>query len=355
MEHVGQKRIPSDAIVSAKKQKTSNGELVKRQDGKNELLPAGIRRTSNLQAPIMELAGHQGEVYTSKFSPDGNSLASGSFDKQIFFWDVYGECRNFNVLRGHKNAVLDLHWSTDSTNMYSVSADKTCAVWDLMTCTKRRTLREHTSIVNSCHPARRGPELLVTASDDGTIKMWDVREKKSIWTIKHRAAVTSVSFNDNASKIFSAGLDETIHCWDLQTKKLDFSMSGHSETITAISLSADGNFLVSNSMDNTVKVWDVKPFVMNNSPQGRCITTLTGVQHNYESNLLKCNWSPDGKRVVCGSADKFVYVWDVSSGNLLYRLPGHRGSVNEVAYHPKEPVIASCSSDKTIYLGEISE
>lgn len=81
---------------------------------------------------------------------------------------------------------------------------------------------------------------------------------------------------------------------------------------------------------------------------------LTGAVHNFEKNLLRCNWSPDGRRVASGSADRFVYVWDTTTRQILYKLPGHVGSVNEVDFHPTEPIIASCSSDKKVYLGEIT-
>ena len=61
--------------------------------------------------------------------------------------------------------------------------------------------------------------------------------------------------------------------------------------------------------------------------------------------------------MAAGSADNFVYVWDASAagghGRILYKLPGHLGSVVEVAFHPSQPIIASCSADKKIYLGEI--
>jgi len=44
----------------------------------------------------------------------------------------------------------------------------------------------------------------------------------------------------------------------------------------------------------------------------------------------------------------------VPQRSLMYKLPGHGGSVNQVDFHPQEPIIASCSNDKKIYLGEIS-
>jgi len=54
--------------------------------------------------------------------------------------------------------------------------------------------------------------------------------------------------------------------------------------------------------------------------------------------LLRCNWSPDGSKVSAGSGDRFVYIWDTTSRRILYKLPGHAGSVNEVDFHPNEPI-----------------
>jgi len=59
--------------------------------------------------------------------------------------------------------------------LYSASADKSVSVWDLDTHTRLKKLSGHTTFVNSCHPARRGPELVVSGSDDCTTKIWDIR------------------------------------------------------------------------------------------------------------------------------------------------------------------------------------
>lgn len=72
----------------------------------------GIRRTSNLLAPIMQLVGHGGDVLGLSFSPDGSSIASCSFDRTILLWRTYDECENYMMLRGHKNAVTQVCTNT---------------------------------------------------------------------------------------------------------------------------------------------------------------------------------------------------------------------------------------------------
>jgi Prp8 binding protein len=115
-------------------------------------------------------------------------------------------------------------------------------------------------------------------------------------------------------------------------------------------VSPNGHYLCTNGMDNTIRLWDIRSFAHNNERQ---LKVLYGAQHNFEKNLLHCAWSPDGRLVAAGSADRFVYVWDTLSGHLRYKLPGHQGSVNDVDFHPREQILLSCSSDKTIYLGEL--
>eukprot|EP00920_Eleutheroschizon_duboscqi_P015363 GHVT01035507.1.p1 GENE.GHVT01035507.1~~GHVT01035507.1.p1 ORF type:complete len:105 (+),score=4.64 GHVT01035507.1:533-847(+) len=103
-------------------------------------------------------------------------------------------------------------------------------------------------------------------------------------------------------------------------------------------------------MDQTIRLWDVQPYIQGGS---RALGTLMGATHNFEKNLLRVRWSSDDNLVAAGSADRCAYVWDSRTKALLYKLPGHSGSVNEVTFHPKEPVVASGSSDRTIYLGEL--
>jgi Prp8 binding protein len=164
------------------------------------------------------------------------------------------------------------------------------------------------------------------------------------------------------------------------------------DTITGMALSPTGTHILANSMDSVLRAWDVRPFFQGSGFEDeRCERRFEGHRHGAEKLLLKCSWSPDGERVACGSADRYdiehrvyymcvyynctlnyigdmtyfyfnlfmflffriTHIWDTSSCKELYCLPGHKGSVNEVIFHPTEPIIASCGSDKQIFIGEL--
>lgn len=333
----------SQALV-VKKQKT-DGDLIV-----GSVTKEGIKRTSGLQAPIVQLTGHSSEVFTLDFSPDGLCIASGSFDKLILLWRVYGENENYMMLKGHKNAVLELHWLQDGERLVSCSADKTVRGWDAEVGRQIKKITEHTDVVNSCSTLRRGPPLFVSGSDDGTVKVWDMRVKKVVQTLTDKYQVTSVVMSDAGDHVYSGGLDDDIKVWDLRKQSVVLTLAGHSDTITGMKLSPDGSHLLSNAMDSTLRVWDLRPY----APSNRCVKVFTGHQHTFEKNLLRCDWSVDGSRITSGSADGMVYIWDAASRRLLYKLPGHLGSVNDARFHPNEPIIASASSDRTIFLGELA-
>lgn len=344
----------SSALVAVKKTRT---DLVVSGNDKKSLIEGQPARTSNLESPIMLLTGHTGEVFCSKISPDGDLVASAGYDRAIFLWEVYGNCDNLAVIRGHTGPIIDLHFSSDGDYLYTCSTDKVVCTWDIETCSRIKKLKGHTTYVNSVCPARRGPQIIVSGSDDGTVKVWDVRRKAAVHTLQSGYQVLAVAFSDTAELVYSGGIDNDVKVWDLRKASnnpqsaLQQRLSGHVDSVTGLSVSPDGSYLLSNSMDQTLKVWDIRPY----APTDRCIKVFTSHQHTFEKNLLRCCWSPEGSKISAGSGDRFLHIWDVPSRKLLYKLPGHTGSVNDTHFHPTEPIIVSGSSDKTLYLGEIEQ
>mmetsp|Transcript_22017 Transcript_22017/g.37570 ORF Transcript_22017/g.37570 Transcript_22017/m.37570 type:complete len:359 (-) Transcript_22017:91-1167(-) len=314
---------------------------------------ANTIRTSSLASPTMKLSGHKGSIYTLAYDPPGETLCSGSFDSTCLLWNASGNCENFNVLLGHKNAILDCKFTNNGEKVITASADYNLGVYDVRTGERLKRFMGHEGIVNAVGVAKDGsPCLAVSASDDRTCRMWDTRVRSEVGCLEDQFQVTAVAYSNDGLTVFSGGIDNCIHAWDVRQMKRTMTMKGHTDTITCLSLNPKGTHILSNSMDGTLKTWDIRPFV--DSGKKRHDKTFVGGTHNAEKGLLNCSWSADGTMVTGGSADRIVHIWDELSAEELYSLPGHAGCVNAVVFHPKENVIASASSDKSIFVGELS-
>ena len=274
--------------------------------------------------------GHSGEVFTARFDPSGQYIASGSMDKNILLWRTTGSCENYGILTGHKSAVLDLHWSRDSQVIYSASADLTISSWNVETGERIRRHTGHGEVINCLDVSKRGEEFLVSGSDDGSISVWDPRQKLAIDYIQTDMPVTAVALAEAGNELYSGGIDNDIKVWDLRMKKTTYKLPGHTDTVTSLALSPDSQSLLSNSHDNTVRTWDVRPF----APEDRQIRVFDGAQAGLEKNLIRACWDGEGKRVAAGGGDGTATVWDAAGGKMLHKLPGHKGTVNDVRISP---------------------
>lgn len=118
-------------------------------------------------------------------------------------------------------------------------------------------------------------------------------------------------------------------------------------------MSPDNQTLLSNAHDSTVRTWDVRPF----APADRRIQTYDGAPTGQERNLLKASWDPKGEKIAAGSGDQSVAIWETRTGKLLNKLPGHRGAVNDVRFHPLGEPICKClqSLCKSLWLQSFAQ
>eukprot|EP01029_Cantina_marsupialis_P009840 TRINITY_DN226_c0_g1_i4.p1 TRINITY_DN226_c0_g1~~TRINITY_DN226_c0_g1_i4.p1 ORF type:complete len:348 (+),score=51.97 TRINITY_DN226_c0_g1_i4:65-1108(+) len=343
------KRASSESLVASPLKKPRTELVVANSQNSIQIRADPYQRTSSLSNPTLKLSGHGAPVYGCEFDPSGDNLATCSFDKTILLWKVHGECENYGMLTGHKNAVTDIHWTVDGENLVSCSADKTVSLWDIKTGMRIRKFEGHKSFVNACSPSRHGELMVASVSDDSTAKLWDHRTRGAVKSLKEKYQLTAVAFNEDGDQVICGGIDNTIRVWDIRKDEISLELSGHMDTVTGLSLSPCGNFVLSNSMDQTLRCWDIRPFC----PSSRCTTIFEGHTHGVEKNLLRCCWSPDGRMVTAGSSDGHLCVWDRYSGSIKYRFSGHSASLNDISWHPDEPIICTCSTDKNIVLGEL--
>lgn len=173
------------------------------------------------------------------------------------------------------------------------------------------------------------------------------------------------------NEIYSGGIDNDIKVWDMRKKAVAYKMKGHTDTVTSLQVSPDSQSLLSNSHDSTVRTWDIRPF----APLERHVKTYDGAPAGMERNLLKASYDVSGTRIAAGSGDRSVVVWETRTGKLLFKLPGHKGSVNDVRFGGDSTskstllssayisffrlltlkAVLSASSDHNLVLGEIGK
>lgn len=355
-------------------------------------------------------------MYSIKFNPTGTILASASHDSEVRkqittnkiyiyihnllsiltqgLWNVHGKCDNFLTFKQHSNAVLDIQWSLFGDQLASCSADKSVVVVDVESNELVKKFTGHKGVVNSVTTSRSNNAVVGSGSNDKTVRIWDTRlgRRGHATVIRQEYPVTAVAFSKDGNTIYSGGIDNVIRGWDIRMDaaalaseqasapayvgdsesrmdvesdnesetaattstassehKVKLELAGHTNTITGLAFSHDGSYLLSNAMDGRLRIWDTRPYAASN----RCVKIFQGHKHSFDMSLLKCAWSVDGRFVSAGSSDGLVNVWNTTNRTIAYKLTGHTGVVHDVQFHPREQIIASCSADKSILLGEL--
>lgn len=196
-----------------------------------------------------------------------------------------------------------------------------------------------------------GRELILTGGDDGIARVFDPEREDKEPVVEfddgQDVPVTAVAWSSDGNQCFVGGVDNAIKVWDLRKNEIVYTLRGHTDTvsipscrdaadsqISSLSLSPSGHFLASYGLDSTILIHDVRPF---SADPLRIHRTLHGAPAGFEQVLSKCAWSKSdgGARVAVGGGDRAVTIWDVETGRILYKLPGHKGTVTCCDFHPR--------------------
>ncbi len=204
---------------------------------------------------------HNGMVRCVAFTGDGRVLVTGGDDRKILFWDLMQ--RQVTIAQSLEDtAAHSLAFSQDGQIMVTGSYRK-LKVWGLCQESGLATsdaqllcsFTGHTHIVRSLILSPDG-KVLISGSQDKTIKIWHLETQKLIYTLKgHTDGVQALALSPNGQIIASGSADKTIKLWHLQTGELLATFTGHSHTVTAVAFSHSGDLLVSASLDKTIKIW----------------------------------------------------------------------------------------------------
>jgi serine/threonine protein kinase len=282
--------------------------LAARKDGLL-VVSAGLDRSIRVWDPLgqdkPQRLDHANPIYSLAVSADGSRAASGGGEKRaeadlsIHLWDLETQESDGEPLKGHKSLVKALAFSPDGKWLISGSGDGTALLWRL---SKRSSfpLQAHDGLgVNTVAFAPDGKQAL-TGGGDGQVVLWDVTKGQAVKALKdaHQGAVRAVAFLP-AEKFVSAGDDGIIKIWNAGSFEAR-SLRVENHKVLCVAVSADGSRLLSGSEDGSLRLWDIA---------GGTRTVILNEDGNAAVNAVAL--FPDGSRAVSAGKDGTVRLWQL--------------------------------------------
>jgi WD40 repeat protein len=206
-----------------------------------------------------QFVGHDSKVFSAVFSPDSQTLATGSADGTVRLWDV-GTRHERIVLRGHKDAIWSVAIAPDQKVVASAGADRTVKLWNAVDGEERATLRGHKDEVR-CVAFSPDGRLLASGGADWLVRLWDRATGKERAVLKgHQGVVQCLAFSSDGRVLATGGGDEIIRLWDVTGEKERATLRGHRSGISAVAFSPDQRALVSGGIDDAVRLWSLNDF-----------------------------------------------------------------------------------------------
>jgi U3 small nucleolar RNA-associated protein 15 len=210
--------------------------------------------------PLKTIGRFDSEAHCGEIRADGRVLVAGEDSGRMQVFDVGGGTRAviLKTWHIHKQPVWVTKWSpTELTTLMSASDDKTVRLWDLPSNDPSRVFTGHSDYVR-CGAFMPGgnSNLLVSGSYDETVRVWDARAPGgSVMTFKHADPVEDVLPLASGTTLLAAA-GSAISVLDLVAAKPIRLITNHQKTVTSLSLASNGRRVVSGSLDGHVKVFE---------------------------------------------------------------------------------------------------
>ena len=298
------------------------------------------------------LAGQRYGVSHLAFSADGKKLTSQceGQDYAVWLWDVDTGQRLAPPPGGHRLPVSCLAFGPSGHLLVSASEDNTVRLWDGLTGRERQRIKKvDGSGIYAVALSPDGRLVVAAAVGASRLQFWETATGKERGTLRVQGWLASPAFSPDG-KMLAAGWNRFVPAvkqgqgtpclWDVASgKELRRCAGHHTNSIHAVAFTPDGKMLVSGGEDNKVRLWDVA--------SGKEVRCLTG--HTRWVLTVAC--SPDGNTIASGDG-AVIRLWDVDSGKELAQL-AHEG-VSSVRFAPDGRTLVSGGYDKTVRLWEVS-
>lgn len=225
------------------------------------------------------------------FSPDGKIIANCT-KKAIKLWNVTtGSCiHTLEISDKYIDLIVDLKFSPDGQTLATSSWDTTTKLWNVITGECIYTLQGHSGGIEDIAFSPNG-QILATSSVDQTIKLWDVTTGECLQTLNIFKKANRITFSPD-SCILASSSNNIIQLWDTITGNYIHTISTHTQTIQSLAFSSNNHILASAS-NSTIKLHPIRDQELLNTycslPLEQLL--LLAFCHNAHSHHIPFNFS----------------------------------------------------------------
>ena len=335
----------------------------------------GVVQVQNIvKDTVRWLSDHDGGTFQISFSSDGATLASASEDGTVKLWGLRRQPGKelIYTLRGHQGPVYRVRFSPNDDVLATGGADGIVRLWLRDKGVQIDAFEGHDDEIASLDfaskPTLGYQSVLVSASDDGEIRIWNI--DSPIHPLPHNSHVFDVAFRPDGRVIAAAGV-HNIRLWrpngTLRShiafdKAIDIqSIKYKANDVQTVDYSHEGRLLAAGGSEGEIKVW--LPEVNTAEPIQVLTAHTTSRQAGAVTRgVLDLSFSPNGQWLASGGADRTLKLWKVE-GDTIYRYATlkHANDVTAVAFSQDSRLLITATkaesdvNERGILIWEIPE
>ncbi|HET9905667.1 MAG TPA: TIR domain-containing protein [Anaerolineales bacterium] len=244
------------------------------------------------------------------------------------------------TLRGHSGTVYSVAYDSDGKRLVTASEDGTARIWDAATGEELIALSSHEGAVKDAAFSPDG-RLVATAGADGIVMIWDTVTGEQLRSMKHQSSVNSVAFSPDGQMLVTASDDATARVWNVDTGRQMYVLRGHSAAVLGAAFSPDGKLIATGGNDTLVKIW--------NAATGEFINEISNGDAPYNEAVADLAFSEDSQYVLT-TGGYIPRLLDIQNAFVLTEyLEGHTFYVISGAISPGDGrQVVTASRDHTI-------
>ncbi len=302
---------------------------------------------------IDEFLTNSGVIFAVKIIDDKNIIACSLQGKIVQIWNVNSR-KKIESFQSQSYNISLIDISQSGQFLATGSGEKIIKIWNIHTGLYLQSLEGHISEINAISFGSQN-KILATASVDRSIKIWDITTGKSLKILQGSVDfIHSLIYSHDGSKII-VGSKNTIKFWDVNTQKCISNFFEHQDWFSRLVVSPNEQLIGCANIGNhesIIRIWDIKNFQENHLKQNhKPDRTLQG----HSDSIWAIAFSPDSTKLVSGSSDRTIKIWDTQTGQCLKTLYEHTRPILSVAFSPNNEIIASCGGHSVIKIWDITE